>query len=1063
MASSRSSPPGVRWCCCTDSQQRQHFHNDLHGDNIKVVTLDDRLGRRQAIHPRIQIKVFDLGSAGEISRSGADRLGDVHWVAKHILELLNSYEKSADRPEPRDLRLCAQLRRVAEYYCGVDRDRAPKASDMKAAIIGAYRFGVRPWSQPVRLGSISEHYNAQTLPSWFAPQLLYDPGERWGRRLMGPGPQLLVGMRGCGKTILLRSLEWVARLHPREGETPEGTIERVRGDSFLGLFVSCASLHQSPKSETLEFPLHRLFLAFAREVIRNVQACELEGVGEIDYTALGPLDDLVATVVPWYKPPGHRSDAVAMEQAISRAFQGPLPVANGRAEFNPRVAFDDLAAAARRLVDLWSDKKLLFLLDDVSLRYLPERNVLEVLSQLCLQSPEFGFKLSTETQTLSLTTPGGEPARGGRDYETFDLGVEVLATLRGPNGPEFIQEVLYKRTAVTDAAPPATPTETLGRQNLVDIAHAIRDKPSKSPVYWGVEALTGVCVGDIGDVLQIYAQILDRAGSVGFPIDPEIQHRAMMDFAEGKLFSLAGRKQWLYAHAVAFATASYQELKTSAANRLREYAEISVKIASSDAADLFPRIIELIDAGVFVFTGGTPRTKTAHGRPFLQFKLAYRKVLGLTNRIPLATRDRFELSGDNLMAWLDSPSAAGLKPTRPKKRPNGEHDASGRDGTQSGDKLTSAPLTQEARGGTLPGIRDVKQLNLFRPTIAASVIYPAPHVLYTVETDVNAPVSQVRIDWSKCQVIGAFGFEVRSIGAWNNLLAVGRPARATMLQYDNIGLAAQIIEVLNERGVSYAGVSSHAMESIGQIHDLIASCATDHVVVDTTSLTKALIYQVVLESLRLRNEAWVLHTCAAEYYPPDADLEPVVAMLRSGDAPDAFQSINAMVAGESGPYQCVALAEQHRDPSQPSFLAAFVPLKYDRLAHLLDTVPIEAMAAIAPVHSGGQDTNRAETARYLARYFVQRYTGSIHELSSLDHQGTYRLLKELHAKHALDGGYNFEIALTGAKMHAVGAAMFAATATPASVYYSSPRTFDPEKFTRGTAVTRLIHIQRSVK
>jgi hypothetical protein len=45
-----------------------------------------------------------------------------------------------------------------------------------------------------------------------------------------------------------------------------------------------------------------------------------------------------------------------------------------------------------------------------------------LLSQLCLKSQHFGFKISTESRTQMLLTPGGAVAQLGRDYDLFDLG-----------------------------------------------------------------------------------------------------------------------------------------------------------------------------------------------------------------------------------------------------------------------------------------------------------------------------------------------------------------------------------------------------------------------------------------------------------------------------------------------------------------------------------------------------------------------------------------------------------------------------------------------------------------
>jgi hypothetical protein len=1040
-------------------QQRGRFHNDLHSKNIKVVKFAPSEARRQAIDPNVGIRVLDLGSAAEESRSGDTRLGDVHWVATHILDLLAVYERFHSPLVPAEMRVCAQLRRVAEFCCGVDRVRAPRPEDMKSMISAAYQFGDRPWNQPVRLASVAEHYNAQTLPAWFAPALLYDPDGSWAKRLSGPGPQLLAGMRGCGKTILLRSLEWIARAHQSESEGQSDVIERLENDRFLGLFVSCAALLGSPRPGSIQVPLHRLFLAFSREVVRNLHACELIGIGKIDYNALKPFVGLIGRIVPWFRAPVNLTDVTALEQNISTALQNPLGSDESGNDFNARIAFDELAGATERLLDLWQNKVLLFLIDDVSSRYLSGENVGQILSQLCLQSPHFGFKISTETQTLELSTPGGEAARTGRDYELFDLGTEVLAQLRGAGGTRFIEEVLQRRSVLTDGVSEFLPSQALGRQKLIDIAIAIREQPSKSPIYWGIDALAGVCVGDIGDVLQICASMISRAGG-RFPISREVQHEAMLAFAEGKLFALAGLDERLYSHAVAFAEAAYLELKDSPKDRIRQYVEIFVKIRPSDAATQFPRILDLIDKGVFVFSGGTPRTKTKRGTPFVQFKLAYRKALGLTNRVPLSMRDRFELSGKRLDTWLEHPSSSALRPESTRSRGH-RRDVK--------EPAANAECDERMMLGDLSSLPEPQaQTELFRRSTqklgneAAEIKSVPVRTLYTVQTVRAGTIVDAPTEWTDKHVIAGFGFENRSLGAWRNLLEAGqgRPRAATMLQYADVGLLSEITGTLRRASIPFDTIKTGSLMAADQARQLIAR-SNGQTVIDTTSLTKPLIYVLVSEALLNPGEVWVLHTCAAEYYPPEQELAAAVELFERKDFLAAFRKLDEVIAGEEGPFTPVSVAVERQDPSQPSLMAAFVSLKHDRVVKLLEQAPVEVVAAISPVHSAGPDTNRSKAAHYMAEYLVQRYTGKVYGIPSLSHDKAYELLLELYKRYLLDGGYNFQIALTGTKMHAVGAGMFASVASPSSVYYSKPARFDPERFTKGTGVTRLLHLKRT--
>jgi hypothetical protein len=1017
-------------------QRRGKYHNDLHGENIKVVRLPAQQVRREVIDPQVAVKVLDLGSGDTEPRSDSSNVGDVHWVARHILDLLDSYERNSGHVAPKDLRLCAQLRKVAEVYCADDKTRAPRASDMKALVLSAYQFGIRPLSQRlVQLGSFAEHYNAQTLPAWYTPTLLYDP-ESWSQRLTGPGSVLLVGMRGCGKTILLRSLEWPARVAAGD-ETKDQRERRLDEEPFLGIFVSCTSLLRGPHSKTVELIFHRLFLAFAREIVRDLHLCELDRLGETRYLALEPFVDFVSKIVPWVQPPDLR-DLVLIERRLSEAIQ-EFPSTTEEVG-SPRDAFEELVAVARELNSLWAEKRLLFLLDDVSTRYLPLPDVERLLSQFCLHSADFGFKISTETQTLQLTTPGGDLAREGRDYEIFDLGEEVYARLKGSQGPLFIKEILDRRSAVTVNAPDISPAELLGSRSLADIARAIRQR--KPVLYNGIQALAAICIGDVSDILQVYALMLDRAGTPKKTMPAKLQHDAITDFAEQKLLALAGLDPWLFAHAIAFGLASHRELMRERP-RLRQYTEIFVKIDTRYSAEVFPKLIKLVDAGVFVFTGGTTRTKSKD--PALQFKLAFRKLLGLTNRMPLSSRDRFELTGAQVREWVDKPAAEKVQRGTLASPPS---------------EVDETPVN----GGSSKLIPSASQRPLWSAartkTTASKMALPPAHSALDVITSVDSPLARSGVSLTDKTIVAAIGFEDRSVGTWKAILKHSIPERTVLLTYEDSGRKEEILTLLQAAGVPYDLVPAmrpYGSEVIDRIFD---SADPRRLVLDITSMTKSLTYSGVVRCLTKLDEAWVIHTLARKYYPPEGQLLRVLELFDSGKFPAAFERLNLITAGEIEPFECGSIGPLHIDSSQPTVMATFVSLKNRRVEEILNQNPVNAVAAIAPVHTEGADAPRSAVAGRVATYLARLYDGTVHQVGSLDHGGAFELLKRLYHEFALEDGWNFEVSLTGNKLHAVGAAMFAAIAQPAAVYWSAPAGFDPNKFTKGTGDTGLLHLER---
>lgn len=1020
--------------------QREHYHNDLHGENILVIDLDERDARYAAIHPRKSIKVLDLGSADKRSKSVDGRLSDIHWVATHILDLVNSYERNIREHPPEDLRVCAQIRKVADHYRGIDRIRAPLPQDMKSAIHEAYSFGQRPWAERPRLASISEHYNAKTLPSWFAPDLFYDPSGRWEKKLVGSGPQLLYGMRGCGKTILLRSLEWSARIHPRNNEgrieTKDDVINRIKeNEGFVGLFVSCSSLLQGSKPELVDAPVHRTFLAFAREIIRNVEVCELHDIGIIDYSQISNFVSVITRAIPWYEAPVERLDIWDVDRSLSAALDCPTKGAADNISFKPTLMFEELTRVSRKFVDLWRNKTFLFLLDDVSTRVLTRQNVDELIDQLCLQSPEFGFKVSTETQTLQLKTTGGELARPGRDYEEFDLGAEVFTAVGGRYGVKFIANILNRRAALTTTGPVQPASQVLGERSLNDLAEEIKEKRSGAR-YWGLNMLSGLCVGDVGDILQLYETILDRS-DYRFPVEPAIQHRAALDLAQSKLRALLYRDEWLFAHATTFSKASNREL-ISSRERPRQFSHVYIHI-DSGSTDVIRRVFDLVEAGVYVFDGGVIRSKTKGERHSVQYKLAYRKMLGLPDFMPLARRDRFEINNqEELIDWLENPS--------PDKLKWGLVSEEG-PGAQNGD----AGVAEEQGAVSRP-----QQLNLReKPT------FPDARSLYDISILYEGDIEGVVVEWDRMHLFAAAGFEDRCLEGIRRIFSIGEPKHVALFKYADRGHFTEIDELLTDHSIAYSPVEvNDGQASVEEAFELVAD--QDIIGVDVTGLNKELIFRIVRKALVEREELWVFNTRAKVHYPTSAELEAVVAELEEGDILK-FKELDEIVEGEIGPFYVVPIWGPRRDPNQPSVLTVFVPLKHSRVSALLEEVAVEQVVAIIPTESSGEESARSKAAGYLADHFVQQYKGEKYKVAPSSCQATYERLVKLHQMYSLDGGYNFELALTGSKMNTVAVGMLGAITTLGGVYYSRPNGFNKDKFTEGYGNTVAIRLKRLEK
>src|SRR5581483_10878826 len=200
-------------------RQKEAYHNDLHDGNIIVQRLGQTARRAEALDDSVRAVAIDLGSLTDRSKSGTTRLGDLHAVGRHIETFASRLLLRPGTTTDLDYRLAAQLHEVAALLSSdAVNQRPPEFGVLRDRIRQAYDFVSSPWKEPPPLRSLDDSYNAQTLHPWFVPKLLVDPGGQWREEISGQGPFVITGMRGCGKTMLLRSLMFHARAAAHQGD-----------------------------------------------------------------------------------------------------------------------------------------------------------------------------------------------------------------------------------------------------------------------------------------------------------------------------------------------------------------------------------------------------------------------------------------------------------------------------------------------------------------------------------------------------------------------------------------------------------------------------------------------------------------------------------------------------------------------------------------------------------------------------------------------------------------------------------------------------------------------------
>jgi hypothetical protein len=1058
--------------------QRERFHNDLHAGNIIVNQLPPNNLRSGSIESSLRAVAIDLGSVLDADRSGEHGgrvLSDQHQVARHISRLAAAVQ--IRRISDLDHRIAGTLRGLAEHLTPeTSAQRLMTVNDASQALRTALGAIDEPWRQPLSLHRFGDAYNAQALESWHVPELWFDPDDKWLTRTTSRGPQVITGMRGCGKTMLLRALHF----HARAAQAAKllgipAQIERLTQDQFLGLYASCTKLldpqhHRLRATEDISRPFERLYVAYVRDAIRV-----LRHLRSIDPSCLLATIDvlLVNSLIPLDLPnrPDFRGSEQAFEQfLVDLQFQLAEGQHGCTLRMAPAEAFSHLATTIQSSAAMLAGKYVLFLLDDVSTRYLHYGMVREVISRLLFQHSACAFRITTEAQALHrlLLSPGGSaPADPSRDYEEFDLGNEVYRLLQEGSTKQsmgFVSEILLRRgRQFQDELYRRDPEELLGDLSLQEIASEIASSSASSPmrkrVYRGLRALQAVCVGDLGDIVKLYEKILMRANPSERTVSPEKQSDCFLEHSAGLMHFLNRRDEHKKSLALSFAQAAGELLQRSARAsatgkpRLRQYTKLYVRVdADADFDSVVTKILDLLDAGVFVYDGGVPRTKTRDSDPVLQFKLSFRKLLGLASFIGLADRDRFELSGENLKRWLSEPGAAKdiLIESESKREQIDGLQSDTKDGElkpPGTDERSETVLRSEVSSGkhsmgkqkpeqlTLPEIPiDSPQILVYPPGLGVSAFPMEIDALSIRDVDV---------------MVLARGFEDRAYESARRLLQIVKPKQILLVCYD-AAQGTRVEELLMNCSAPIRRISSY------DELDIHLDGVSGEVVIDASGLSKAFLFIATRNVLRKTGRAAIVHTLAEQYFPRNEDLQGRGIGMESSDS-EVLSLMDDLLMGERGPY---GLQQIHGEPAEPErwrTLIASTSPKNDRLLHLLDARSYDAVRILVPPVT----SLRRRVARAAAQLSASAADSNVSliEVDTNDLQNALREAERIYNELYFSSGANVEIGLTGSKMHAVAFGALAAATRVSAAWYVVPQEYDSQRFTTGARETHCFDIR----
>jgi hypothetical protein len=1043
-------------------------HNDLHPGNIIVSNLQQGTRRIDQIDNNIRLIVIDLNSASDKTQSADSRLGDINWIGdtiqKLVKQFINRKESNSEKLTDKENRILVHFENYSKILMQkVENTRIPNYSDLIYNIKLSYTHSADPWNEDFKFKNFDYEYNAQTLKPNYAPALFVDPEGNFFKESIKPGPSVIYGMRGCGKTLLLLELTFYSRISKYNEDDysnmgNEGIINRIENDGFIGLYINANKLldyvGKSQSEEKIYKPLERIYLRFSQEALRTLMTLKkikYDCVSDLFYeTIANEMNSKVNNIA---------LNNVKNERELDDLLTKAINILENRSgegeDINISTAapilFEDLSTVITNCSEILRNHNIFYLLDDLSTRYLRIDNITHLISTFIFQSNKCAFKITTEEQTLNaiLFSPGNqEKLREGRDLQTYNLGNQVNEEIRKSN--KFVVDILSKKSKLI-LNDNLSPVALLGDCSLQDIAKKItktgRKKKEKKQFYHGITMLSKVCVGDIGDIIHIYNLMLEKYKNIRkTPLSDEIQNDVYQDVSANKLFDIdRNRDKKLIDFAITFAKASSKLLMESSKTnplRLRQYNSINVNITSGDKNSQIETLRSLIDAGIFIYDGSpkSPRTTGNNTNPLLQFKLAFRKLLGLTNFIGISQSDRFELSGKELENWLNNPQD-GVNILL-------KHKIIDDDDMLESETVEYNTFNKVALTGTQRALFfEIDEDKNNNTNDILNFLVDQNKILLKKKEFNNKSAEDYK------QYLLGVGFEERTYESLQKVLS------ATDL--DTI----YAIEHSLEEG-KFKDIKGLLVNSRKNIHFISASEVSNidfniKTIIDVSGLSKAMIFNSIIEAANNLNNIAILETEAMELSPSDKDLNDIINSSENKQATDILTEVTKKIeSSEIEPYVISRIYNTDTDESNYRVILCFSSAKFERMLYFLDNKQYDKILIINPI----DNHNRSKLARYSSQVIQDKYSSLETEIKDIDITNTNDILKamtELYQKYYIQEGYNFDIALTGSKLQTVCASIFTCYNKINNCWYISPKGWKSNSFSSGANNSYLysLHVQ----
>lgn len=500
-------------------ERRELKHDDLHWGNVMVRRPHPDLVMTEAEEKKVSLTIIDMGSLKPLSQSNKkskdDYLSMVHIL--HQLYNIAWQDRSLATTAPLFFQ---RFKMLLENLLDEDPSRHYPSSELLMAAIGELRITLAPdSSQHERQFDPFEGISAEHLADDDTLLALFNRTLPWFRYMMETKPVVLVGPRGCGKSMLFRYLSAPTQAKARASD---------KGDDIngFGVYVSCAThlqnslvwiSRESGRAKRYAHQISTFFqLVVARELMRTLGAIWQDKAARQRYDLReNVLDKWIAWVDHQFKNPVETPHLPGEPRILHYA----TDLDRLRVQVHKEMLRDEpasevlsdsfLGEITEKLCELntaFRSHPIIFLLDDYTENRLGAE-VQSVLTRIIFERrSSHYFKVSCERMGFTAVDADGVRIDDSREYEVMDAGQYASEDCTVSEKENFLRGLIDQRL---EKANWKGRCETLigssdDYRNDPALASRIREhRQGRQVFYYGMTHIARLWSGDIATILQI--------------------------------------------------------------------------------------------------------------------------------------------------------------------------------------------------------------------------------------------------------------------------------------------------------------------------------------------------------------------------------------------------------------------------------------------------------------------------------------------------------------------------------------------------------------------------------